>query len=74
MRSEFKRGDVIIPIEGEFPFVVKRVQEHFYECVDCVVDSPGKAVVPGTTVIPIDKRYSHMHYVKVDEFKEWKEQ
>ena len=74
MRSEFKPGDVIIPIEGEFKFVVKRVQEHFYECVDCGVDSSAKVVVPGTTVIPIDKLYSHMHYVKVDEFKEWKKQ
>ena len=71
MRSEFKCGDVIIPIEGEFKFVVKRVQEHFYECVDCGVDSSAKVVVPGTTFIPIDKPYSHMHYVKVDEFKEW---
>lgn len=72
MRSEFKRGDVIIPIEGEFKYVVKGVQEHFYECVDCVVDSSANVVVPGTTFVLIDKLYSHKHYVKVDEFKEWK--
>lgn len=69
--DEYRTGDVIIPIEGEFKYVVKRVQEHFYECVD-VVDSSAKVVVPGTMFIPIDKLYSHIHYVKVDEFREWK--